>query len=161
MNKRGPKKQTHCKRGHPRSPDNLAKNGNCLACKREFNLKWAEDNPEKVRKSVHMYYENNKEDANNRTKKWREENPERDRETGRNSKRKSTLSRYGLKPEDVSDTCQVCGRDNGKRFICIDHNHDTGEFRGFLCSRCNLVLGHVQDDPQLLEKLALYLREKV
>ena len=38
-------KKTHCKRGHPRTPDNVYKSGRCKSCKarvrdqRKFNLK--------------------------------------------------------------------------------------------------------------------------
>jgi len=43
--------------------------------------------------------------------------------------------------------------------LCIDHDHETGKVRKLLCGRCNKVLGAVRDDPQLLEKLAAYVRE--
>ena len=39
----------------------------------------------------------------------------------------------------------------------IDHNHETGEFRGMLCYQCNVVLGFVRDDPERLRKAAEYL----
>ena len=76
------------------------------------------------------------------------------------------MREYGLKPEDIPDTCEVCGRTpppRGKRKqtpICVDHNHETGQFRGFLCHSCNLILGRADDNPAILEKLALYLRER-
>lgn len=50
--------------------------------------------------------------------------------------------------------CQVC-RQTGR--ICIDHCHKKNLFRGWLCSHCNSVLGHVHDSPKLLRKLADYL----
>lgn len=40
-----------------------------------------------------------------------------------------------------------------------DHDHRTGEVRGLLCSRCNVVLGHVNDDPAVLEGLKTYLQK--
>jgi hypothetical protein len=40
-----------------------------------------------------------------------------------------------------------------------DHCHATGQFRGILCHQCNTALGDFQDDPELLEKAASYLRE--
>jgi hypothetical protein len=51
--------------------------------------------------------------------------------------------------------CDVCRR-RGK--IQWDHNHATGLFRGWLCSKCNRTLGLVNDDPKILIALANYLK---
>ena len=51
--------------------------------------------------------------------------------------------------------CDVC---NGGKRIALDHCHNTGKFRGWLCFRCNAILGQVQDDVILLEKLIIYLK---
>lgn len=61
---------------------------------------------------------------------------------------------YGLKPEDVPKACQVCGSD---KKICVDHDHETGKIRGFLCDACNVALGKAEDSPDRLRKLADYL----
>lgn len=37
------------------------------------------------------------------------------------------------------------------------HEHVTGKFRGWLCRRCNTVLGMIEDDTNLLEMLIAYL----
>lgn len=62
------------------------------------------------------------------------------------------------------DTCELCGQPpNGRgskaasAHICFDHDHETGKPRGWLCDRCNKVLGMVKDDPVLLRTLAAYL----
>jgi len=54
------------------------------------------------------------------------------------------------------DTCEVC-RELHIRVV-FDHCHATGVFRGWICDRCNRVLGLCYDDPELLNKLAKYLR---
>jgi hypothetical protein len=51
--------------------------------------------------------------------------------------------------------CEVCGND--KRRILFDHCHQRGVFRGWLCTHCNIILGHVNDDPNHLRKLIAYL----
>lgn len=55
------------------------------------------------------------------------------------------------------EQCEVCGA-IGR--ICFDHNHKTGEFRGWICLRCNSVLGFVKDNGELLIALNNYLKVK-
>jgi hypothetical protein len=53
-----------------------------------------------------------------------------------------------------NEECEIC------RKPCLtdfDHDHNTGQFRGWICRRCNLVLGMVKDDRKLLRLLADYL----
>ncbi|RVN04091.1 endonuclease domain-containing protein [Sinorhizobium meliloti] len=60
-----------------------------------------------------------------------------------------------------SPVCEVCGEQNSRSgnpsATCWDHNHATGEFRGWLCARCNMVLGRVGDSSELLKSLADYV----
>ena len=46
----------------------------------------------------------------------------------------------------------------GGRRICVDHCHRTGVVRGFLCNKCNTILGLAGDSPNMLLKLANYLK---
>lgn len=58
---------------------------------------------------------------------------------------------------DRPDNCQICG--DTKR-ISYDHDHQTGQFRGWLCNKCNLTLGLVRDDITTLGKMIEYLSNK-
>ena len=53
-------------------------------------------------------------------------------------------------------TCEACGF-TGK--ICFDHDHSTGEFRGWICAHCNWTLGYSKDNIKRLEKLIIYLKQ--
>jgi len=40
---------------------------------------------------------------------------------------------------------------------CIDHNHETGEIRGILCSGCNTALGMLREDSAIILGLNEYI----
>jgi hypothetical protein len=52
------------------------------------------------------------------------------------------------------NNCEICGREY---VIVFDHDHITGNFRGWICDRCNKVLGLAEDDKNILNKLISYL----
>lgn len=52
--------------------------------------------------------------------------------------------------------CEVCGR-TGR--ISWDHDHLTGKFRGWICHKCNVALGMVEDSPHILRELTAYLEK--
>ncbi len=76
---------------------------------------------------------------------------------GKLRKRRSYLKKkYGLTPADIPDECELCGSPDR---ICVDHDHVTGEVRGFLCHKCNCALGQVNDDVKILGLLIEYLEK--
>lgn len=60
---------------------------------------------------------------------------------------------------DQGGVCKICGGPPGKRSLAVDHCHKTGKVRGLLCSNCNVGIGNLQDDLNLLEKAAQYIRD--
>ncbi len=67
--------------------------------------------------------------------------------------------RYGIELDAIRpkpDRCEACNQNHPK--IVLDHCHETGAFRGWLCDPCNVVLGLVKDNPERLEQLAEHLR---
>jgi hypothetical protein len=74
--------------------------------------------------------------------------------------------RHGLDPEDYNlmlraydGCCYICKRPErvANRSLAIDHCHTTGTVRGLLCTRCNQVIGRMEDSPALLRAAADYL----
>jgi hypothetical protein len=59
------------------------------------------------------------------------------------------------KRRKLQGPCVICGRDTTN--LHADHDHQTGQERGLLCSSCNRGLGLFQDQPELLRKAAVYL----
>lgn len=69
---------------------------------------------------------------------------------------------YGLEPEDYHELmessesrCEICRR-KAKRMV-IDHCHDTGCVRGYLCSSCNTGIGLLGDDSKSVSRAVKYL----
>lgn len=55
--------------------------------------------------------------------------------------------------------CEICNELHLR--IVFDHCHNHGHFRGWICDRCNKVLGLVYDSSELLHKLARYLYDGI
>ncbi len=61
--------------------------------------------------------------------------------------------------EDHSEICDICGGEPSGRWktLHIDHCHETGVFRGMLCTKCNKALELFHNKPEVLMKAAGYL----
>jgi len=80
---------------------------------------------------------------------------------------------YGILLDEYEDmlkyqngVCAICkqhetAKQNGKtKMLCVDHDHKTGKVRGLLCTKCNKVLGLVDDNKIILENMIDYLGDK-
>lgn len=63
---------------------------------------------------------------------------------------------YKLKwvPPYYSHKCELCG---STRNINMDHDHETKEFRGWLCTGCNTAIGTLGDNVFGLQRAVAYL----
>lgn len=75
------------------------------------------------------------------------------------SRARLRAKKYGITFEQalaVPDSCEACGVESES--LNVDHDHLTGKFRGWLCHSCNMALGQVNDSPERLRDLIIYLR---
>jgi hypothetical protein len=84
-----------------------------------------------------------------------------------------SLDDYKRVLKEQGGVCAICGDQNGRvdprtgkrMMLSVDHDHtccpkkySCGDcFRGLLCNRCNMGLGHFNDDPQLMFRAISYL----
>jgi len=81
-------------------------------------------------------------------------------------KKYNLKAHYGLSLKDYEkilekqdNKCACCGIDfkHTPGYPSIDHNHETDEIRGILCTNCNLGLGNFHDDISKLQRAIDYL----
>jgi hypothetical protein len=135
---------------------------------------WRKANPEKVLEQARRYRARHPETNRRAKAKYGEENIKFIRETGKigaayrrfkdptGQKRRSDAftARKRAKQEQIAgrprpDKCEICDELNIR--IVFDHCHNKGHFRGWICDRCNRVLGLVKDRIDILNGLAKYL----
>ncbi len=108
--------------------------------------------------------EQNKEWISERNKRWSANNPD----IVHRNVRRSILKKYGLTNEEYDELleaqqgrCGICGTDktghSKNKYFCVDHDHKTSKVRGLLCYKCNIALGHFQDNPSILLRAVEYL----
>lgn len=70
-----------------------------------------------------------------------------------------TLNQWNELRQKQNYECAICGihENDNKKSLAIDHNHETGEIRGLLCTTCNTGIGLLKDDIKLVEKALKYL----
>lgn len=119
----------------------------CKSCINEGKRLWKQANPE-----ICQRY----------NRQWRKDNPEK---MSAISARTHYKKNYGITPDqkhrmvlDQDNCCAICGlKFKDAKNTCVDHNHETGNVRGILCTACNHGLGKFKDSIQVLESAISYL----
>jgi hypothetical protein len=84
-----------------------------------------------------------------------------------------TIDEYELMLSNQNYVCAICkkpetrvvrpfNKQSEKEYISrlsIDHNHVTGKNRGLLCTKCNIGIGHLQDNIENLKEAIKYIRK--
>lgn len=79
-----------------------------------------------------------------------------------------SAAKYGLTGDQFWDivkaqqwSCAICKCEfePGGTRMNVDHNHDTADVRGILCSSCNTGLGMFKDSPDIIDAALAYLEE--
>lgn len=122
--------------GHTEGRNN---SGKCITCQRNRNARW---------------YRDNKDKAKARAKAHRKAHPV---PADRRREQQRRYAGLPAPPRPAPSTCECCGGPPGKYAMNLDHCHDTGEFRGWLCGPCNSAIGRLGDKLEGLLKAVRYL----
>jgi hypothetical protein len=83
-------------------------------------------------------------------------------------KKRERMKQLGLTMKDWNELfekqggrCATCGIHQSEliKSLGVDHCHETMKVRGLLCTPCNSALGFVRDNPTVLQRMIVYLKE--
>jgi len=114
--------------------------------------KWAKKNPQKLIKI---------------RKKWYSKNKDYFRNLALKSKYGITLEEYNQMCISQNNKCAICKKSETfidyktkkNRKLVVDHNHKTGQIRGLLCNRCNIIIGKIEENQKILFLINDYLNK--
>lgn len=79
------------------------------------------------------------------------------------------LEKNNPRPTDINYKCPICEKTeqelkSGNKWAdrsiwCLDHDHDTNEFRGWICNNCNVAIGRLKDNLQVIKNAVKYMTE--
>lgn len=55
--------------------------------------------------------------------------------------------------------CYICDKPKDYKKLHTDHSHTNNKVRGLLCGKCNMALGLLNDDINIIRKVETYLRK--
>lgn len=153
--------------------------------RRAYHRKWCAANREKtrgyqrvyrrrhkvsIRKSKADYAKRNRVRYQGYWRAWAEKNPDKAAANSREyraipankEKRRVSARRWAGMPEPTRPCpkyCECCGRKQNGQALCLDHCHNTGKFRGWICRQCNTGIGMLGDTLAAIHLAAKYLRK--
>lgn len=99
-------------------------------------------------------------------REYKQKNPEKVRLNQRKTQLKRkfgiTIDMYNEMLEKQQSRCAVCKVhvSDTTKDLAVDHCHDTGRVRGLLCGKCNMAIGLLNDDVQLVRSVLCYLENE-
>lgn len=131
----------------------------------QANRKFREAHPDRIKEAQASWYARNSEHSCRKSNEWKTNNPEREFDTHLMRKYGITREQYEGLLELQQGLCKICGsppvgkvKNGPAKRLHVDHDHQTGQVRGLLCHKCNVMLGNARDDIKILETAILYLK---
>lgn len=75
-----------------------------------------------------------------------------------------TMNEYNKMLEEQNGVCGICKKkieDVSKRrkYLCVDHDHNSMKLRGLLCPQCNKAIGTIDENIDTLKNMISYIKE--
>src|SRR3990167_10076450 len=128
----------------------------------EYARKYRESHAEEMRAAHKEWYYKNRDEVLKQKRAMDKINRKKQSIKARERKLKKiysiTIEEYRNLLNEQGGVCLGCRKSPNGKDLCVDHNHETGRIRGLLCSGCNLIIGHAEDNVMVLENLIEYLQ---
>jgi len=132
----------------------LGRQDMCKICQSAYRNDYYARNPDKKLAAQVRALQWNKENKDRRQKTWQKRN----------------LKLLGISQEEYFETferqgksCAICksgvNQHLKQRTFPADHCHKTGKFRGILCHNCNVALGLLKENTEVMEMAIAYLKK--
>jgi hypothetical protein len=140
-----------------------------MSRKSEYDKRWRQANRDKTRAYDRKSYLKHRKERLAKTARWYAKNTERAKEYARLKERRAQRTanqrRHMAKklgfaectvypPPPTDCKCAICHREAP---LALDHDHETGRFRGYICRDCNMGLGKLGDDLESIRRVLRYL----
>lgn len=149
------------------SPDKRRKSGliaRCKACRVEDCRDHREANREKVRESARKWAGRHASANAAAVSKWRKKNPFAVKlQRSRHAAKRDGYAPCVVTIEELkaawTGKCEICGVPELEltEGLHMDHDHETAEFRGFLCGKCNRAIGLFNDNEEVMINALHYI----
>ena len=80
------------------------------------------------------------------------------------------LEKDNPRPTDSAYRCPICSSTEAelktqdrwadRSIWCLDHDHEKLSFRGWICNNCNVAIGRLKDDVNIIKNALSYMRKK-
>ena len=139
----------------------------CRVCYRLQYRNWKKPNQERLNAANRRWYYANHERAKELGRKWGRANPKKIMDYRLRSQFGITYEDYCQMEQRQNSRCACCrqpetviSKQAGRtRRLHVDHDHKTGKVRGLLCTRCNMAIGFLKDDPKRARLVVIYLEQ--
>ena len=133
--------------------------------KKQYMKEYVEKNRERIKEQRKEYYKKNKERI--LELKRNAHDPDKTKNYRLQKEYGISLDEYNQMRTRQGYKCAACGvheedlpkanNQHGSKSLVVDHCHKTGKVRQLLCTRCNTVIGLVDENLDLLDFLKDYI----
>ena len=121
---------------------------------KHYNEGYRKDNPDKTKEWWKAAYRRRKENGD----KYYWQNKEKIKDTKLKRNFGISLKQYAEILEKQNGVCAICGKLNlNLNALHVDHDHETKNVRGLLCSKCNTALGLLHGDINIFNSAIKYI----
>lgn len=136
----------------------------CKTCLKTYRLNWRAKlratNPKKVKAQYRKWRKKNLDRRRQQSRDWFKRHPTYRHARDLSQQFGITLEQYKALLGGQNGVCAICKTPPTTERLAVDHCHETNVIRGLLCRHCNVGIGNLKDDPNLLRSAVMYLESR-